>query len=97
EAMSAPVYTLPATAELSEAAAQLDRAKVSGLSIIDDQGHPIGIFTKTEALRSREKPSTTKVEAVMSYGMLIVSARTPVFRAAAQAYETQVRRVLVMD
>ena len=33
----------------------------------------------------------------MSYAMLCLNVRTPLFRAAAQAYETRARRILVID
>jgi CBS domain-containing protein len=70
---------------------------VSGLAVLDEENHPAGIFTKTEALRSRDIPASSKVEEVMSYAMLHHKPRTPVFRAAAHAYETGARRVLVVD
>ena len=65
--------------------------------MVDEQEHPVGVFTKTEALRARDRPTDTKVEEVMSYAMLHQNGRTPVFRAAAHAYETSTRRVLVLQ
>lgn len=97
EEMTTPVYTLPMHAPLSEATARLDHVGVSGLAVVDEDGDPIGMFTKTEALKARDLPSETRVEDVMSYSILYQNARTPLYRAAAHAYETGTRRVLVME
>ena len=97
EVMSTPVHTVSMYAPLSEAASRLDRAHMSGLAVVDEQDQPVGVFTKTEALKARDRATNTKVEEVMSYAMLHQNSRTPVFRAAAHAYETSTRRVLVMQ
>lgn len=97
EVMSTPVHTISMNAPLSEAAARLDHAHMSGLAVVDEHDHPIGVFTKTEALKAREKPVDTRVEDVMSYALLHQNGRTPLFRAAAHAYETGTRRVFVMQ
>lgn len=97
EEMTKPVYTLSMHAPLSEAAARLDHVGVSGLAVVDENEDPIGMFTKTEALKARDLPADTRVEDVMSYSILYQNARTPLYRAAAHAYETGTRRVLVME
>lgn len=97
EEMTTPVYTILTHAHLSEAMARLDHAGISGLAVVDENGQPVGMFTKTEALKARDFPSETPVEDVMSYAILYQNARTPLFRAAAHAYETGARRVLVME
>lgn len=97
EVMTTPVHTVFMLAPLSEATARLDRAHVTGLAVVDEHEHPVGVFTKTEALKARDMPTDTTVESVMSYAMLYQNAKTPVFRAAAHAYETRTRRVLVMQ
>lgn len=95
--MNKPVITVPLDAEVAAAAARLDHAHISGVVVVDRDGYPAGTFTQVEALKARDMPSRTKVEAVMSYSMLLLDRKTPVFRAAAQAYETGVRRVLVLE
>jgi CBS domain-containing protein len=95
EIMTSPVYTVSVRDAVSEAAARLDHLGVSGLAVIDEGDQPAGIFTKTEALKARALPTDTRVEDVMSYAILFQNWRTPVFRAAAHAYETGTRRVLV--
>ena len=96
-AMTAPVHTVFLYDTVAEATARLDHTGVSGLAVVDEDGHPAGVFTKTEALKARDIPASSLVEEVMSYAMLHHNARTPVFRAAAHAYETGTRRVLVME
>lgn len=97
ELMTSPVHTVSMHAPLSEAASRLDRAHMSGLAVVDDHDHPVGVFSKTEALKARDRATSTKVEEVMSYAMLSQNGRTPLFRAAAHAYETSTRRVFVMQ
>lgn len=97
QVMTARVHTVFLHDTVAKATACLDHTGVSGLAVLDEDGHPTGIFTKTEALKAREIPADAKVEEVMSYAMLHHDARTPVFRAAAHAYETGTRRVLVME
>lgn len=95
--MSKPVYSVPARAELSEATARLDRTNVSGLAVVDDNNHPIGVFTKSDALKVQALPSDATVDKAMSFGMVTLPANTPAYRAAAHAFETRARRVFVMD
>jgi CBS domain-containing protein len=95
--MTSPVETISLYAPLSEATARLDRAHMTGLAVVDEHEHPVGVFTKTEALWSRGVPSSAAVETVMSYALIHQNAKTPVFRAAAHAYETRSRRVFVMN
>lgn len=97
EVMTSPVETVSMNARLSEAAARLDRARVSGLAVVDEHDQPIGMFTKTEVLKALNEPADRHVEEVMSYGMLHHTSRTPLYRAAAHAHETGTRRVLVME
>jgi CBS domain-containing protein len=97
DVMTAPVHTVFLRDTVAEATARLDHTGVSGLAVVDEAGHPAGIFTRTEALRAREIPADSLVEEVMSYSMLHHHLRTPVFRAAAHAYETGTRRVLVVE
>jgi CBS domain-containing protein len=97
EAMSKPAFTIPVTAPLSLAADRLQKARVTGLCVVDDEQWPVGTFTQHEALSARDLPGDTHVEAVMSYAMLCLDTRVPLFRAAAQAHATRARRVLVVE
>lgn len=97
EVMSSPVLTIADTATLADATARLDHAHVTGLAVVDSEGYPVGMFGQMEALLARDLPATTKVDEVMSYAMLRERPDARAYRAAAHAYETRARRVLVMD
>jgi CBS domain-containing protein len=97
EHMSKPAYTVPMTTELSRAMDRLWSAHVSGLVVVDEDERPVGLFTQVEALLARDLPPEAPVEAAMSYAMLCLHASTPLHRAAAHAYATYARRVLVTE
>lgn len=95
--MSHPVITLPINATIADAASRLDRVGVTGVAILDDYGYPVGAFTQVEALAARDMSPTTKVEEVMNYGLVLQHVQTPLYRAAAYAFEARARRVFAMD
>ena len=95
--MSHPVITLPVTASLADAASRLDRVGVTGVAILDEFGYPVGAFTQVEALASRDLSPNTRIEEVMSYGLVLQHVNTPLYRAAAYAFEARARRVFAMD
>ncbi|HRI63764.1 MAG TPA: CBS domain-containing protein [Polyangium sp.] len=95
--MSRPVITLAVTATLADAASRLDRVGVTGVAILDDHGYPVGAFTQVEALAARDLPPSTRVEDVMNYGLVLQHVETPLYRAAAYAFEARARRVFAMD
>jgi CBS domain-containing protein len=95
--MSHPVITLPLTATIADAASRLDRVGVTGVAIIDDHGYPVGAFTQVEALAARDLSPNTRVEEVMSYGLVMQHVNTPLYRAAAHAFEARARRVFAMN
>jgi CBS domain-containing protein len=97
EHMTEPVFTIPLSAPLALATDRLANAHVSGLVVVEDDGWPIGLFTQTEALESREMPGDTPVEEVMNYAMLCLDVRTQLFRAAGHAHATRARRVLCVE
>lgn len=95
--MSVPVLTVRETDTLSLATDKLEDAHISGLVVVDDADWPVGVFTQVEALQARDFPASTPVEAAMSYALLCLPLGTSMFRAAAQASATRVRRVIVVD
>jgi len=97
EAMSSPVFTIPLTAPLSLAADRLDKAHVSGLCVIDESDWPVGTLTQNEVMAARDLPADTPIEEVMSYAMLCLDVRTPLYRAAGYAHATRARRVLAVE
>ena len=96
EIMVHPVFTIENTASVPTAIDRLGDAHVSGLVVVDEDESPIGVFTQVEALEARELPPETQVEDVMNYAMLCLDKRTPLFRAAGQAFATRARRVLAV-
>jgi len=97
EVMSHPVITLPVTATIADASSRLDRVGVTGVAIIDEHGYPVGAFTQVEALAARDLSPNTRVEQVMNYGLVMQHVLTPLYRAAAHAFEARARRVFAMD
>jgi CBS domain-containing protein len=95
--MSAPAFTVPASAALATATDGLERAHVWGLGVVDEEGWPVGTFTQTEALEARDLPGDTPLEDVMSNSMLCLHVRTALSRAAAHARATRARRVLAVE
>ena len=96
EIMVHPVFTIENTASVPTAIDRLGDAHVSGLVVVDEDESPIGVFTQVEALEARELPPETRIEDVMNYAMLCLDKRTPLFRAAGQAFATRARRVLAV-
>lgn len=93
---SSPVFTIRATEGLSLATERLEKARVSGLVVLDGDW-PVGIFAQREALAAKDLKADTPVEAVMSPSILLLDATTPLHRAAAQARATRVRRVVALE
>ncbi|MBI5516628.1 MAG: CBS domain-containing protein [Deltaproteobacteria bacterium] len=96
EFMSTPVLTVDVADTVGCATDRLSEARVAGLVVTEDE-RPVGLFTQTEALQSREDPASTPVEDRMSYALLCMDLKTPVHRAAAHAHATQARRVVAVE
>lgn len=94
--MSSPVFTVRASEPISLATERLEKARVSGLVVVDERW-PVGVFTQSVALAARHLPRETPVEEAMSSAMLLLDPETPVFRAAGQAAVMEVRRVVAWD
>lgn len=92
---SSPVFTIRAAEPLSLATERLEKARVSGLVVLDGDW-PVGIFAQREALSAKDLRPDTPVEDVMSSSILLLDEATPIHRAAAQARATRVRRVVAL-
>lgn len=95
EFMTSPVVTVGVGETLSRATEQLQASRVRGLVVVDDEA-PVGVFTQFEALCARNFPGDAHVEDAMSYEMICIDLKTPVFRAAGQAVAMSVRRLLAV-
>jgi CBS domain-containing protein len=96
EFMSSPVFTIRAEETLGLAVERLERARVSGLVVVEDEW-PVGVFTQREALEARDVRRNTAVEDLMNPRLLSLAPATRMHRAAAQALAMEVRRVVVQD
>jgi len=94
--MHAPIVSIQAGDKLRLALDRLEKTHMSGLVVLDE-GWPVGIFTRVEALASRELPVDTPVEDVMSASTFCVGSTTPVRRASAQCATLAARRLLVVE
>lgn len=94
--MHSPIVSVEASERLRVALDRLEKAHVSGLVVLDE-GWPVGIFTRVEALAARDLPVDTPVDEVMSASTFCVSSQTPVRRAAAQCATLAARRLLVVE
>jgi CBS domain-containing protein len=97
EVMTSPAITIEANTSIADATDKLERSHVSGLFVLDDLGWPIGVFSQVEALGARALPSTQAVSTVMSAKLVSLYDRTQLSHAAAQAFATGVRRIIVFD
>jgi CBS domain-containing protein len=92
--MTSPVVTVSPRAPLSSAIELLDRLHVGALLVTDD-GHPLGVFSQTEALATRDLLRSTSLEALFDPALVCLPATTPLYRAAGQVARLDVRRVVV--
>ena len=94
--MSSPVFTVRHNEPISLATERLAKARVTGLVVVEGD-LPVGLFTNREALEARDEPRDLPVEEAMSAAMLALPVDTPLHRAAAQAAELNVRRIVAMS
>lgn len=93
--MSSPAFTIRAKEPISLATDRLERARISGLVVVED-GWPVGLFSQREALEASDCPRDTRVDEAMSSAMLALDVDTPLHRAAAQAAQLRVRRIIAV-
>jgi CBS domain-containing protein len=91
--MNRSMISIEASAQLSVANAMLDKHQISGLIVTDD-GWPIGMYTQTEVLFSRDLPFATPVGEVLDPSMVCLPLEMEVYRAAGTALELGVRRII---
>ncbi len=93
--MTSPVFTVRASEPIALGTERLERARVSGLVVVDDNW-PVGVFTQREALISKDLSRDTPIEEAMNPAILCLPESTRTFRAAQQALAAQVRRLIVV-
>ena len=92
--MTTPIVTVDIRATLGETVELLDRVHVTGL-IVTDEGQPIGTFTQTDALISRDLPRSTPIETTYDAAVICLPAEMKLDRVAAHVADLRVRRVVV--
>lgn len=94
--MSAPVSTIEVRESIRTASARLGHEKIHGLVVVEEEW-PVGLFTQVEALQATSRDPEAPVEEVMSYALLCLPLRTPLYRAAAHSIELGIRRILAVE
>ena len=92
--MTSPIVTIDIREPLSAALDMLDRFHVTGLIVTED-GQPIGMFTQSNALASREQPRSTPIEAAYDAAVICLPAEMKLYRVAAHVADLRARRVVV--
>jgi len=93
DVMTSPVVTVPVTATLDAAVAQLNRASLTSLVVVDERW-PIGMFTQADAMAARDLPRDTPIEDLYDPAIICMQAKHNLRYAAAQAARLDVRRVV---
>lgn len=96
EVMSQPLFTIRFDATITHATDRLADAHVSGLTVVDEEGWPIGYYSQAEALLARDRPGDTSVEDVMNYALVCLHENAELRRAATLAISARARRVLIV-
>lgn len=91
--MTAPVVTVDAKQPMAAATDLLDRLHLSAVVVVED-GWPIGVFGQAEALAARDLPRDTPVDVVLDHAMVCMPETCRIYRAAAQASQLEIRRVI---
>ena len=94
EIASGSVVKLKAEDPIALAVDRLDVSNKHGLVVVEGD-FPVGIFDQACALKSRRLPPQTAVEHAMNVRILILPAGIGMGRAAEQALEMNVRRILI--
>ena len=96
EIASGSVVKVKAEDPVALAVDRLDLSNKHGLVVVEGE-FPVGIFDQACALESRRLPPQTAVEHAMNVRILILPAGMGMGRAAGQALEMNVRRILIED
>lgn len=92
--MSSPIVTIDIHQPLSAALDLLDRFHVTGLIVTEDS-HPVGMFTQSNALASRDQPRSAAVEVAYDAAVICLPADMKLYRVAAHVADLRARRVVV--
>lgn len=99
ELMSTPVETVSIGDSIDEAIVRLEATNVHALIVVDE-GYPVGIFSRMEALFARGLPElirSTPVEQIMNQSILCFDEGTKLYRAAGSMAVVNAKRILVVS
>lgn len=94
--MTSPMVTVDIHQPVSAALDLLDRFHVTGL-IVTDEEQPVGMFSQTDALASRDLPRSTPIETAYDAAVICLPAKMKLHRVAAHVADLRVRRVVVCE
>ncbi|MEN8237832.1 MAG: CBS domain-containing protein [Actinomycetota bacterium] len=100
--MTTDVVAVAPSTSIRDAARMMFRYRVSGLPVVDPEGHVIGIITEGDflAMELKRADGGTTAEFVrdaMSHSVLSISPDLEVMDAARYMYEHDVKRVVVIE
>jgi CBS domain-containing protein len=100
--MTTDVVAVAPTTSIRDAARMMFRYRVSGLPVVDPEGHVLGIITEGDFLAMELKradggDTPEFVNEVMSHSVLSVSPDLEVMEAARFMYEHDVKRIVVVE
>jgi CBS domain-containing protein len=101
--MSIEPVTISQDASLADAEQLMQRRSVTGLPVVDDGGHLVGVVSQTDLLRAHvvddhwARWPGLKVRHLMTTPALTVSARAALSEAASVMEQHHVHRLVVVD
>jgi CBS domain-containing protein len=93
DVMTRPIIVIDAREPRRAAIELLERSGVTALVVVDGEW-PVGVFSQVDAVASRDLPRETPLEDVVDACFICMPDTTPLHRAAAQAAQLDVRRVI---
>jgi CBS domain-containing protein len=98
ELMTQPVVTVEAGADVGDAASRLREARVARL-LVTDEGQPVGVLSIADLVAAVSRPphDGRVVADIMSYGIVVCHADTPLRAGARAMTDRRSRSVAVLD
>lgn len=96
--MTAPVLTIDAGADVTDAAARLAEERIGRLLVVDD-GRPVGVLSVSDVvafIADRRRPRETLAQ-VMSYAIVVSQPDVSIAAAARAMTERRSRSIVVVD
>lgn len=97
EAMTAQVIAVRPEDDLSRACARVLDEKIGAVPVLDPDGRPVGILSKSDLLLAAVRHQTAKAREVMSSPVTTIGEDSPLSLAAATMAHHGVHRLVVVD